>query len=98
MAHDQARAEMFWETYTQGGQEALGHRQFVDAEGLFSCALKEAESFQEGDPRLLNSLQGLVQALNQQNKHAEAETVLRRILELREQLRCSDSPAVSEPV
>lgn len=73
-----------WQTHTKAGQEAMGKRQYQEAENHFQEALKEAESFGEQDYRLSYSIENLARSLHFQKKYSEADALYLRVLALTE--------------
>jgi tetratricopeptide (TPR) repeat protein len=73
-----------WQTHMKAGQEAMGRRQFDQAENHFQSALKEAEYFGEQDYRLSYSIDILARTLHFQKKYVEAEALYLRAMALME--------------
>ena len=73
-----------WQTYMNAGREAMNKRQYPEAESHFEAALKEAESFEAQDYRLVFSIDNLAHSLRYQQKYLEAEKLYLRALAVQE--------------
>jgi tetratricopeptide (TPR) repeat protein len=73
-----------WQTHTKAGQEAMGKRQYDQAENHFQEAFKEAESFGAQDYRFSYSIDNLARSLHFQKKYFEAEALYLRALGMQE--------------
>lgn len=75
-----------WRKLMEKGKEAMDSGNYELAEALWSNALLEAEEFGESDERLIQTLEGLLQAYLRQGKYRRAEKPARQILETYQQL------------
>src|SRR5437867_1950774 len=73
-----------WEAHFYAGMIACREGRLGEAMAEYGAALQEAEGFPEGDLRLAVSLSNLVAIYRLQGKHAEAESICRRALALKE--------------
>lgn len=85
-----------WSSYAQGGMNAFRRGDYAEAERLFRASITEAGKLNRGDKesadRMIVSLNGLGNALQQQGKFADEEKVNRTLLELMELARSEDDP------
>lgn len=82
----------------KAGVKAYRSGKYAEAEKQFVAALKEADEFEEQDPRLatnLNNLNNLAGIYRVQAKYAEAEALYRRALAIAENAVGPDHPAVA---
>ena len=84
-----------WERYTEAGLDAFQQDNYAEAEKQFKAALQEAEKFGSEDPRLAGTLNLFVWLYNKQGKHAEAEPLFRRLLEILEKKPLPGHPDVA---
>lgn len=81
-----------WEKESAKASEAFQEGRYAEAETLLTAALKEAESFETEDPRLVVTLNNLARLYDDQKKYAEAESLYRRILAIDEKTLGPDNP------
>jgi len=77
---------MGWESLNKAGLAAYGKKGYAEAEKQLVDALGEAEKFPFDDPRLTLSLNNLVEVYRVQGKHAEAESYIKRSLDIAEKI------------
>ncbi|MBY0358949.1 MAG: serine/threonine protein kinase [Candidatus Obscuribacterales bacterium] len=75
-------AEALWQELDTNGQKAFEHGDFKQAEINYEKALRLAESFADGDRRLLINLRKLQDIYTAETKYTEADQVEQRIKEL----------------
>ena len=90
-----ATQDTAWEKYTDAGIKAHQQGQHAEAQKQFAAALKEAEKFEEQDPRLATSLNNLATLYQAQGKYAEAEPLHRRALAIQEKALGPEHPDVA---
>ena len=73
-----------WERYNLMAQNAMMQGKPQEAEVQFRNAVQEAETFDAKDPRLPMSLNNPANCLRQQSKFAEAETLYKRALQVKQ--------------
>lgn len=83
-----------WEQEHAAGMDALKRELFEEAEKHLFIALKEAERFGSQDPRLLQTLDDLADAVKRLEKLRQADRYYRRALALREKVLGNDHPDV----
>ena len=76
--------EREWRQYTQEGQDRYKRGDFQAAAGAFERAVREAQSFGEGNVRLATAFNNLALALAAQGRHVEAEPHFLRALRILE--------------
>lgn len=76
--------EISWDQQMDAGRKALEARHYSEAEKDYKAALEEAEGFGSSDPRLITSLETLVELYHRQGMPAPQEPLRKRILEIRE--------------
>lgn len=76
--------ETDWGTYTSAAVRAFQQGHYTEAGTHLTAALKEAERFGSEDPRLVGTLHNLGVLYEIQGRYAEAETLLKRVLAIRE--------------
>ena len=76
--------ETLWDQYANAGRAALEERRFAEAEKHLRAALAEAEGFGSSDPRLITSLEALLDLYRRQGLKAPQEPPMKRLLEVRE--------------
>lgn len=76
-----------WEQLMAEARDAISHYSLGDAEEPLLAAVKEAEAFPKGDPRLLESLTALAGLYTTNDRLEDAEPVLKRALAATEQLK-----------
>src|SRR4030095_4369560 len=74
-----------WRTQNDDAVIALQQGRYSEATSLFLIAVQQAERFGGQDIRLAESLNGLAQVYRYQQKHAEAEPLVRQSLTILEQ-------------
>ena len=84
-----------WEKYLDAGQAALMKKNYAEAEQKLRQALKEAENFSEGDPRLRLTVANLAKTYREQGKDAEAMPFYKRILAIDEKTLGPEHPVVA---
>ncbi|MGH7204581.1 MAG: tetratricopeptide repeat protein [Nitrospiraceae bacterium] len=84
-----------WEKDSAKASEAFQQGRYAEAETLWESALKDAESFQPEDPRLVVSLKNLAQLYDDQKKYADAEPLYQRLLAIDEKTLGPDHPDVA---
>jgi tetratricopeptide (TPR) repeat protein len=77
LSADEAMA--LWTPLFEGGLEALSAGDWKAAEGHLSKALDLAQSFGEGDNRLMRTLESLAQSFSAQDRHQQAAPLLERV-------------------
>jgi len=77
-----AAGEQEWQVLTALGEAALQQKNFNLAEKQFAAALKQAEDFRSGDPRLGRTLNNLATVHNALGRTETAELLLRRALKI----------------
>jgi tetratricopeptide (TPR) repeat protein len=85
-----------WRLYMRAGISAFQQGDYIKAERRWTSALREAETFGPGDPRIAASLTNLAGAYSSQAKYAKAEPLYRRSLAIREKALGSEHPAVAQ--
>lgn len=76
-------AQMSWELSTEYGMKADGKGDYINAQLYFKEALRKAEKFDSKDPRLPTSLRNLARAYRAENKFPGAESLLKRVVDIR---------------
>ena len=71
-----------WEASSAAGIQAMKDGRHDDAERYFQRALEHASAFADDDPRLGTSLDNLATLRKAQRRHAEAEALYRRALDV----------------
>jgi tetratricopeptide (TPR) repeat protein len=89
-------ASDLWQNYEDTGNEAYAHGRYAEAEQQFKSARTTADAFGADDPRLATSLNSLGELYRAQGQHVEAEPLLKRALELREEILDSDDPHLAQ--
>ena len=84
-----------WENYVIAGGKAHDKGNYPEAEKHIAAAVKEAEGFGPQDPRLAASLLGLGELYLHQRRYAEAESLLKRGLAIREKALGPEHPDVA---
>lgn len=84
-----------WENASAKASEAVQQGRYAEAETLWESALKDAESFQPEDPRLVVSLNNLAQLYDDRKKYAGAEPLYQRLLAIDEKTLGPDHPDVA---
>ena len=84
-----------WENYVIAGGKAHDKGNYPDAEKHIAAAVKEAEGFGPQDPRLAASLLGLGELYLHRRRYAEAESLLKRGLAIREKALGPEHPDVA---
>lgn len=84
-----------WQTSYQSGVQAYREGNYVEAEKQFSSALSAAEELNADDGVLMSTLNSLWDVYQRQGKYAQAEPLLRRVLELNEKSLGADHPNVA---
>ena len=88
-------ADDSWRALLMQGQLALGNNRLADAEQAYLKALHEAEHFGSDDWRVGVTLDGLGQTYTGEKKYSDAETALRRSLEITGKTNGDDSVEVA---
>jgi tetratricopeptide (TPR) repeat protein len=73
-----------WQLYMRGGISAFQQGDYIEAERRWTSALREAETFGPGDPRIAASLTNLAVSYSDQGRYAEAEPLYKRSLAIYE--------------
>jgi tetratricopeptide (TPR) repeat protein len=89
-------AQILWYPVFEQAKEASNTGDWQLAEGRLSQAVKIAEYFGDNDERLLNTLEGLADMLQKQDKHHQAQPVLERIRLIKDSTCGRLSPEVAE--
>jgi tetratricopeptide (TPR) repeat protein len=84
-----------WKTTVESGNQAYADGRVAQAEIHFVEALKEAEAFGEGDPRLALSLNNLAAVYQTQGKYQMAEPLYMRSLDIKTRVLGEDHPDVA---
>lgn len=71
-----------WKSYFTAAQQSAARKDFAHADLLYRRALKTAELFGDTDPRVGTTLEGFGTTLRGEKKLQEAETTLRRAMEI----------------
>lgn len=71
-----------WQMYTTSGKQFLRLRNHREARRMFQAALATAEEFGPNDPRLGVALNNLARVHQARRRYDEAETLLRRALDV----------------
>ena len=77
---DTSTNSAFWEQHMQAGDAAYQRGQYEEALQQFDRALKEAETFGEGDPRYATTLNNLAELYRTQGRYTEAEQLHNKAL------------------
>jgi len=85
-----------WDTYIRAGQRFFEQRNFPEAEKLFSSAVQEAESFDNTDSRLVDSLGYLSRVYRSQSKYEEMKPLYQRILDIQKNNFGPDHPETAK--
>jgi tetratricopeptide (TPR) repeat protein len=85
-----------WEKEDAMAAEAFQQGRYAEAESLWTSALKKAEAFEPGDPRLAISLGRLAFLYGSQLKYADAEPLYQRVLTIREKALGPTHPDVAK--
>lgn len=85
-----------WELFQAAAEGALDRRRDPQAKRLLLAALQAAEQFGARDPRLLVTLQRLIDLADGQNDTAQMEQWCRRVLLLQEASLGPQHPAVAD--
>ena len=85
-----------WEKENAMAAEAFQQGRYAEAESRWTSALKKAEAFEPGDPRLAMSLDRLAFLYGSQLKYADAEPLYHRVLAIREQALGPTHPDVAK--
>ena len=93
-AYPSAQGDL-WETYMAAATKAYQQGNYPEAEKQLEAAVKEAEGFGPQDPRLAASLLGLGELYLHQRRYAEAESLLKRGLAIREKALGPEHPDVA---
>jgi tetratricopeptide (TPR) repeat protein len=72
-----------WEKMRIEAAQAAQMGQYRQAEELYKAALAETQGFSAADSRLLTSVEDLVEFYDLHNRHSDAESLLRRAVDLR---------------
>ena len=78
---------MGWREFTVAGNQAHERGRHEAAENFLTDALKEAESFAPGDPRLVDSLNNLAELYYTMGKYAQAEPLYLNYAQIRRSRR-----------
>lgn len=73
-----------WENHIGFGISSYQSGNYTEAENHFKAALKQANTFGTGDSRLHFTLNNLSEVYRVQSKYAEAEPIIKRVLEIDE--------------
>jgi tetratricopeptide (TPR) repeat protein len=84
-----------WQSDIDAGKEARHQKNYKEAEKLFALALRDAESFEAGDKRLVKSLDELAYTFELDHRDADAEPLYIRTLAIREKALGQDHPDVA---
>jgi hypothetical protein len=84
--------ESEWIAHMGAGTEANQRGDFQVAGARFEEAMKEAQAFEERDPRLAQTLDRLAEAYLMQGRNADAEPLIRRSLAIREKAQGGEPP------
>jgi tetratricopeptide (TPR) repeat protein len=84
-----------WKATVEAGNEAMASGRVAQAEVHFLDALKEAETFGEGDARLALSLNNLAAVYHTQGKYTMAEPLYTRSLEIKTRVLGEEHPDVA---
>lgn len=90
--------ETRWERHNDAGCRYFSQGDYPQAEEAFVAALREATALGVDNPRLASSLNNLGQLKYKQRDFAQAETLFRRALGIRERALGSDHPGVVQIV
>jgi len=90
--------DMLWNTWREGGLQALEEGRFGDAERLLISALEQAEKFGPEDLRVADSANDLAVLYTNAGRPLEAELLFRRALAIRENGLGPDHPGVGAAV
>ena len=85
-AKDTLAQDTAWERYSQDGIKAYKQGRDSEAERLLRLAVKESEQFGANDLRVAQSLRNLAMVLDARENYAEAESVQRRVLSIKEKV------------
>lgn len=85
-------ARELWEMYTKSGKSFLRLHNSGEAVRMFAAALQVAEGFGPKDPRLGVSLNNLAHVYQVMRCYGDAETLIRRALEIAAQEHGPDHP------
>ena len=81
-----------WQMYTTSGKQFLRLRNHREARRMFEAALATAEEFGPTDPRLGVALNNLARVHRARRRYDEAETLLRRALDVALKARGQEHP------
>jgi len=84
-----------WEELNKAGLAAYGKGDYAEAEKRLLAALKAAEKIFDEDPPLTLSLNNLAEVYRIQNKHIEAEPLIKRSLAIAEKTLGPNHPNVA---
>ena len=70
---DTASGRSSWQSYKDAGVEAYVEGDYIEAEKQLEAAVKAAEAFGQGDPRLATSLSALAKFYRNQARHLDAD-------------------------
>jgi tetratricopeptide (TPR) repeat protein len=79
-----------WIDHKDAANKALDAKDWDLASKEWQAAIEEAEKFAKGDGRLVTSIEGLAQVQFLKGNHAEAESLYKRALALRESAQGND--------
>jgi tetratricopeptide (TPR) repeat protein len=85
-----------WEKENATAAEAFQQGRYAEAESRWTSALKKAEAFEPGDPRLVMNLDRLALLYGSQLKYADAEPLYQRVLAIREKALGPTHPDVAK--
>ena len=84
--------ETEWKAHMDAGTAANQRGEFQSAGARFEAAMKEAQAFEERDPRFVQTLDRLAEAYLMQGRNADAEPLIRRSLAIREKAAGTGNP------
>jgi tetratricopeptide (TPR) repeat protein len=76
--------QTLWYSIFQQGLQAYQQQDFDTAEKLFKSAVSQSQSFSEGDPRYVKSLELLALAMTGRHEFADAENTYQKVLAIKE--------------
>jgi hypothetical protein len=84
-----------WEALTEAARRCVADKQFDKAEEAFLAALREAEQFGDGDPRVAVTLNALARVYHRRSKFFPAAALLHRLLGIKEREHGEEHPELA---